>query len=211
MSEAVTPLAPPGGPGSAALRETLEKAGFQAGIDYLPKGAPLDAIVKRSEAEPETREPFNPFAAPQMDLGDWLTLAALLTMIGALIWLGWRKGLFATGRDRAFRQPEEMPSFMAGAEGDEPLAADDPREGMRRLLATALAQAARKTGLRLSRAWTSRDILARIPESFAGRDRLAALVFAAEPVVFGGRPIDRATLAAHAERAMPITAAGRRG
>ena len=217
MSEAeaqaptVVPLAPPQTDGGTTLRESLERGGFQAEIDYLPEGAPLDAIVRQARPEPGQREPFNPFSPPQLDLADWLTLAALLSVIAALVYLGWRKGLFATGRDRAFKSSEEMPAFMADADGADPLGADDPREGMRRLLAQALTQAARTTGLRLSRAWTSRDILARIPETFGERERLAALVLAAEPVVFGGREIDAPTLAAHARRAASLLPAAGRG
>ena len=202
MSGRDGPLAAPRTPQGKALLQRLEARGHDADILYLPPGAPLDAVVA----------PLGPDARATQPTGDATVQLLVLAVVAGAIALAalwaWRRGLLTgQGPDRFAARRAHAPDFMKGAHtalDAEALLALDPREGMRRLLAGALAQAARETGTVSRRAFTSRDILAGVPRCWREHERLARLVAAAEPVVFGGRPIDRATLAAHLADAGPI-------
>ena len=206
-SPTVVPLSPPRGPDSDAVAEALRQGGFLHEVIYLPPGAPLEAVVP--VALPAPRGPAE-LPLWMRDLGQSEAIVALVAFaVAALVFLAWRKGAFHVLRPGRFEggPAGETPGFMEGVEaggGPDAWLSGDPREGMRRLLARALRVAANENGIVLRRAFTSRDILRRVPAGWPGRERLGALVSAAEPVVFGGRTLDRETLARHLEDARPL-------
>ena len=84
------------------------------------------------------------------------------------------------------------------------LAMSDPRQALIALTGVAFAAAARAHGLHLSRAWTLRDALRRMPRDWRHLSALSDLARAAELAHFGGRDVSAAEFEAHLAAIRPV-------
>lgn len=191
---AVAPLVAPRTATGEAYLAAVSGKGLQVPVVYLPPGAPLDAAVS---APVEERDVSGGISSLVKTIA-WGVIALLVGGLVFALWRG-RRNLrdLAGPKQRDFaRRPEAPAEAMPGAALDQDLIARlqdeaDPREGLRRILQRFLALAAKDNALPLKRSLTTRELMHRLPGSWAHRDALEVLARRTELVVFGGREISR--------------------
>ncbi|MFD0916809.1 DUF4129 domain-containing protein [Pseudahrensia aquimaris] len=140
-----------------------------------------------------------------------------LVALGLYLWLQNKMGggLFAKpAEDRKFDvEGMEVGGMDVSASNefsvDDIMRHGDPRQALRLLMVNVLARAARTNDVPVRRSLTARDIVARLPETWAGRERVADLVSQAEPILFGGRDLSAERLSDLVEQARPVLALNR--
>lgn len=201
---------PPVSDQGEAFKSTARQRWQRVDAQYLSKEADPGKFVaqRKTEAEP----------------WDWtsnstrtISTIVLVILIGLLVWAFARNrmegGLFR-GATQEDRFSDEILREAVGADGDAVLSADisldhllafeDYKQGLRLLLLQALKRAAGDNDIALRRSLTTRDILNRVPQTWNHRPLLAQLVTFAEPVLFGGKQIDRQNYEATLQFAQPI-------
>lgn len=94
------------------------------------------------------------------------------------------------------------PEFTGGLNAIRGIA--DRRVALHLLAGAALMQAAEANRFRISRSWTLRDALARVPAGWTHRKTLADVTRAAEYAHFGGRNVTEETFQAYFDACKPI-------
>ena len=139
-------------------------------------------------------------------LGDW-------TIRRTLLQRGWpasdsQRRKDDLREDDAAEHPRQTTSRAATDERIEAIEAirtiADRSEALNRLLAAALALAARAADLRLDPSWTVRDAMRHIPTSWPFRAELARLARDAELAHFGGRAVSEDQFEGHLRAMTPV-------
>lgn len=156
------------------------------------------------------RDPSAPVSERQID---WTTTLIGLAIIMAILALILRFGNFSV---IGLRREEDDGPARAGQSGQRDMSEDriealegiraitDRGEALNRLLAAALALAARAADLRLDPSWTVRDALRRIPRSWPFRNALSQLARDAELAHFGGRAVTEDQFERHLQAMVPV-------
>ena len=206
-------LDPPRGPvAQAYLARVGSRVSTQA--RYLSADAPIDlkrstlregALIRGRDAPDGTGRVLG--WAMIVLIGAALIYALLQARYGEM---------FARGQPERKAEPTTVEladigtADISGLSVEKLLRMDDPREALRLLLIHALSRAAEANGIALRRSFTARDVLARVPGSWNLRRLLEAIVRRGEVVLFGGRPFGRDDLASVLEAAEPMFRGGRR-
>lgn len=194
-------------PTGEAYLDAVRWRWLQAEITYFdPDRAapPLDVAARIP------RDPSVPVSERQVD---WTTTLIGLAIIMAILALILRFGNFSVIGIR--REDDDAPARVdqsgmrdMGEDRIEALEAiraiADRGEALNRLLAAALALAARAADLRIDPSWTVRDALRRIPRSWPFRNALSQLARDAELAHFGGRAVTEDQLERHLQAMVPV-------
>ena len=187
-----SPASNPAEAGKAYL-ESVEGLRLQTGIRYLPPEAGLDEASTAEEVLPE----IGP-SAP-LEWGGTTVLVLCGLFLAVLLWLargqladlkGPRNRRFSPGAAAAATKEDraELDLDLIGRLRRE----SDPRSGLRQVLERFLKLAAEDNAIVLKRSLTTRELMQRLPGSWAHRSQLEVLAENTELVLFGGRDIGAA-------------------
>ncbi|MCE7029281.1 DUF4129 domain-containing protein [Jiella avicenniae] len=183
------------GPSEAgkAYLESVERMRLQSEIQYLSPDGSLDEAPAAEEALPDIRP-----SAP-LEWGATTLLVVCGLFLAVLLWLG-RGQLADLKGPRNRKLAHGSPAAAGGPERpdlDRDLIARlrqerDPRSGLRQVLERFLKLAAEDNAIVLKRSLTTRELMQRLPGSWAHRGELEVLAENTELVLFGGRDIGAA-------------------
>ncbi|NDW02831.1 DUF4129 domain-containing protein [Jiella pacifica] len=187
QTEASTGIGP--SEGGKAYLESVEGLRLQTEIRYLPPESGLDEAPVTEEAVPATDR-----SAP-LQWGGTTVLVLCGLFLAVLLWLG--RGQLADlkgPRNRRFSSSATAATRSPTAALDLDLIArlrreSDPRSGLRLVLERFLKLAAEDNAIVLKRSLTTRELMQRLPGSWAHRRELEVLAENTELVLFGGRDI----------------------
>lgn len=191
--QAVQPLMPPAADGPNRFRDALANTSQRTDGTYLPKGAPIDIRRPRPPAQNPLQWSFERWAG---------VLFLVIIAVLLLVWL-WRSGLLGSllrGNKEDLDKGDSDHRHVPLENSEDKLtlarllALDDPREGLHLFVGHVLERAAMAGSVPLTRSWTGREILRRLPRNMAEREDVAALLHQAEPILFGDEPITHGDL-----------------
>ncbi|MEO1397237.1 MAG: DUF4129 domain-containing protein [Pseudomonadota bacterium] len=188
--QAALPLAPPQAAGPNRFRDALANTPQRTDGTYLPRGAPID--IRRPP--PPAQNPL------EWSFERWTGVLVLIGLALLILVLLWRSGLLTSllngkkeelAEQASDRHPSQLENKNRSLTLALVLAVDDPREGLHLFVGHVLERAAVAGAVPLTRSWTGREILRRLPRNMAQREDVAAVLHQAEPILFGDEPITR--------------------
>ncbi|MBO0905500.1 DUF4129 domain-containing protein [Jiella sonneratiae] len=177
-----------------AYLKSVEGRRLQTPIVYLSPDSDLGA-AKPGDRGPD---PLSDTPPHTLEWGGTGVLVVLALALALFLWLARGQLADLAGpRNRGFGSDAARGEAFADAELDRDLIAglrreNDPRKGLRMVLERFLRLAAEDNAIVLKRSLTTRELMQRLPGSWAHRRQLEVLARQTELVLFGGRDIGAA-------------------
>jgi hypothetical protein len=185
----------------------------QTEVRYYDPDGPAPVLSLDQKFEPEEADEVESTSSERVDISAPFALIAFLVLVIIVFIIAKTVGTpsitFQTSGDSADKPDQRTtktnapnPEFTGGLNAIRGIA--DRRIALTLLASAALMQAADANKFRISRSWTLRDALSRVPSNWTHRHALAELTRAAEFAHFGGREVPEDVFQAHFDASQPI-------